>query len=209
MWCNITNYSECLVYVYSQSLCLYPDNDDNSNHPIKLKFVKPLLCARSCARDWSLSSVQFSRSVLSDSLRCYGLQHSRLPCPSPTPRAYSNSCPSSQWCYPTILSSVIPFSSCLQSFTAWGSFPMCQFFTSGVQSIGASASAPVLPMNIQDWFPLGLTALGRTNRYSRSLMIPALAGEIGRSILVVIHLFSSQYWIPRHLDHWRNKDDDT
>ena len=87
----------------------------------------------------------------------HGLQHTRLPCPSPTPRACSNSCPLSWWCHPTISSSVVPFSSCLQSFPASGSFPMNQFFTLGGQSIGASASASVLPMSIQDWFPLGWT----------------------------------------------------
>ena len=102
-------------------------------------------------------SVQFSRSVLSDSLRLHWLQHARLPCLSPTPRACSNSCPSSWWCHPTISSSVIPFCSCLQSFPASGHFPMSQFFTSCGQSIGASASASVLSTNIQDWFPLGLT----------------------------------------------------
>ena len=94
---------------------------------------------------------------MSDSLPPYGLWHARLPCLSPTPRACSNSCPLSWWCYPTISPSVIPFSSCLQSFPASGSFPMSQFFTSGGQGIGVSASASVLPMNIQDWFPLGLT----------------------------------------------------
>ena len=99
----------------------------------------------------------FSHSVVSDSLRPYGLQHSRLPCPSLSSRACSNSCPLSQWCHPTISASVIPFSSCSQSFSASGSFPMSQFFTPGVQSITVSASASVLPMNIQDWFPLGLT----------------------------------------------------
>ena len=83
----------------------------------------------------------------------------RLPCPSPTPRAYSNSCPSSQWCYPTISSSVVFFSSCVQSFPASGSFPVSQFFASGGQIIGVSASTSVLPTNIQDWFPLGLTDL--------------------------------------------------
>ena len=92
---------------------------------------------------------QFSPSVTFDSLRPHGLQHTTLPCPSPTPRAYSNSC------HPTISSSVIPFSSCHQSFPASGSFPMSQFFTSGGQSIGISAPASVLPMNIQDWFLLG------------------------------------------------------
>ena len=102
-------------------------------------------------------SVQFSRSVVSDSLRLHGLQHSRLPCPLPTPRAYSNSCALSRWCHPTISSCVIPFSSCLQSFPASGSSPMSHFFTSGGQCIGVSASASVLPVNIQDWFPLGWT----------------------------------------------------
>ena len=104
-------------------------------------------------------SVQFSPSVVSDSLWPHGVQHTRLPCPSPTLRAYSNSCPSSQWCHPTISSSVVPFSSRLQSFPESGSFPMSQFFASGGQSIGVSASASVLPMNIQNWFPLGLTGL--------------------------------------------------
>ena len=102
--------------------------------------------------------VQFSHSVVSDSLQPRGRQHARLPCPSPTPGVYSNSCSSSQWCHPTIASSVTPFPAAL-SFPAWGFFLRSQFFTSGVQNIGASASALVLPMNIQDWFPLGLTGL--------------------------------------------------
>ena len=93
----------------------------------------------------------FSRSVGSDSLWPHGLQQARLPCPSPTPRACSNSCPSSQWCHPTILSSVVPFSSCLQSFPASGSFPRSQFFVSDGQSIGVSASTSILPMNVQGW----------------------------------------------------------
>ena len=102
-------------------------------------------------------SVQFSYSVVSDSLWPHGLQHSRLPCPSPTPGAYLNSRPLSRWCHPTISSSVVPFSSCLQSSPASGSFTMSQFFTSGGQRIAISASASVLPMNIQGWFPLGWT----------------------------------------------------
>ena len=101
----------------------------------------------------------FNCSVLPDSLWLHGLQHSRLPCPSPTPRVCSNSCPLSWWCHPTISSSVTPFSSCPQSFLASGSFPMNQLFTSDGQSISASISASVLPMNIQGWFPLGLTGL--------------------------------------------------
>ena len=100
---------------------------------------------------------QFNHSVMSYSLQPYGLQHTRPPCPSPTPGVYSNSCPLSQWCHPTISSSVAPFSSHLQSFPASGSFPISQFFVSGGQSIRVSASASVLPMNVWDWFPLGLT----------------------------------------------------
>ena len=105
----------------------------------------------------NLSSVQFSCSVMSGSLWPHGLQHARPPCPLATPRSYSNSCPLSWWCHTAISSSVIPFSSCLQSFPASGSFPVSRFFASGGQSIGVSASASVLPMNIQDWFPLGWT----------------------------------------------------
>ena len=96
---------------------------------------------------------------MSDSLPPHGLQHARLPCPSPTPGDYSNSCPSSWWCHPTISSSFAPFSSCLQSFPASESFPMSQFFASGGQCIEIKASASVLPMNIHDWFPLGWTGL--------------------------------------------------
>ena len=104
-----------------------------------------------------MTQFQFSHSVMSDSLWPHGLQHARLPCPSLTPGACSNSRPSSWWCHPAISASFIPFSSHLQSFPASGSFPMSQFFTSGDQRIGVSAIASVLPMNIQDWFPLGLT----------------------------------------------------
>ena len=99
-----------------------------------------------------MHAAQFSRSVVSNSLRPHGLQHTRPPCPSPTPGVYSNPCPSSRWCHPTISSSVVSFFSCLQSFPASGSSPMSHFFTSGGQSTGVSASASVLPMNIQDWF---------------------------------------------------------
>ena len=101
------------------------------------------------------SSVQFSCSVVSNSLQPHELQHAWPPCPSPTPRVYSNSCTLIWWCHPTISSSVVPFSSCPQSFPASGSFPMSQLFTSGGQSSGISASASVLPMNTQDWSPLG------------------------------------------------------
>ena len=100
------------------------------------------------------SSVQFSRSVMSDSLQPHELQHARPPCPSPSPSIHSNSCPLSQWYHPAISSSVVPFSSCPQSLPASGSFPMSQLFASGGQSIGFSALASVLPMNTQDWSPL-------------------------------------------------------
>ena len=100
---------------------------------------------------------QFRSSVMSDSLWPHGLQHARPPCPSPTPGVYSNSCPLSQSCHPTISSSVIPFSSCPQFFPVSGSFQMSQLFTWGGQSIGVSASTSVLPMNTQDWSPLGWT----------------------------------------------------
>ena len=100
----------------------------------------------------------FSCSAMSDSLWPHVLQHTRLPCPSPSPGVCSHSCPFSRWCHPTISSSVVPFSSRLQSFPASGSFPMSWLFASAGQSTGASASASVLPMNIQGWFPLGLTS---------------------------------------------------
>ena len=102
--------------------------------------------------------VQFSHSAVFNSLQPHGLQHARPPCPSPTPGAYSNSRPFSQWCHPTISSCIVPFSSHLQSFPASGSFQMSRFFASGGRSIGVSASTSVLPVNIQDWYPLGLTS---------------------------------------------------
>ena len=108
---------------------------------------------------FNCEKVLFSCSVISNSLLPHGLQHTRPSCPSPTPRVYSNSCQLCRWCHPTISSSVIPLSSCLQSFTASGSFLRSQFFASGGQSIGASASASVLLLNTQNWFPLGCTGL--------------------------------------------------
>ena len=121
-----------------------------------------LLCARhftcfNCIRAKLLWFSSVAQSCLT--LQPHGLQHARLPCPSPTPGACSNSCPLSRWCHPTISSSIVPFSSCFQSFPASGSFPVSHFFKSDGQSIGVSASASVIPMNIQDLFPLGLTGL--------------------------------------------------
>ena len=117
---------------------------------IKDTFIHYLFCVE-------FSSVQFSHSVMFDSFRPHALQHARPPCPSPTPGAYPNSCPLSQWCHPAISSSVSPFSSCPQSLPALGSFPMSQLFSWGGQNTGVSASASVLPMNTQDWSPLGWT----------------------------------------------------
>ena len=116
----------------------------------KMEMIIPIL--QSCHK----ASVQFSRSVMSDSLWPHGLQHARLPCPSPTPGAYSDSCPLSRWCHPTISSSVVPFSSCPQSFQHQGLFKWASS-SHQVASVGVSASASVLPMNIQDWFPLWWT----------------------------------------------------
>ena len=113
--------------------------------------LAPCNCYQGSDFDAFISSVQFSRSVVSDSLRPHESQHARPPCPSPTPGVHSDSCPLSRWCHPAISSSVVPFSSCLQSLPASGSFHMSQLFASGGQSIGISASASVLPMNTQDW----------------------------------------------------------
>ena len=112
----------------------------------------------------------FSRSVMSDSLWPHGLQHARLPCPSPSPGACSNSCPLSWWCHSTISSSVAPFSFCLPSCPTSESFRMSQLFTSGSQSTGASVSPSVLPMSIQDWFPLGLTGIHGIQGIFKSLL---------------------------------------
>ena len=116
-----------------------------------------MLCWLKGMKKTLLHSVQFSRSVVSNSLRPHESQHARPPCPSPKPGVHSNSCPSSQWCHPAISSSVVPFSSCPKSLPASESFPMSQLFTWGGQSTGVSASASVLPMNSQDWSPLGWT----------------------------------------------------
>ena len=144
-----------------------------------------------------ISSVQFSCSVMSDSLWPQGLQHTRLPCPSSTPGACSNPCPLSRWCHPTISSSVIPFSSCLQSFPVSGSFPMSQFFASGGQSIRASASASVLPMNIQGQFPLGLTGL-------ISLQSKGLSRVFSSNKVQKHQFFSTQLslWSNSHIHTW-------
>ena len=121
-------------------------------------FITVVCVCQSQSPNLSFSSSQFSSVAQSClTLRPHGLQHARPPCPSPTPRVHPNPYPLSWWCHPTISSSIVPFSYCPQSFPASGSFQMSQFFTSGGQSIGVSASTSVFPMNIQDWFPLGWT----------------------------------------------------
>ena len=139
----------------------------------------------------------FSRSVLSDSWGPHGLQHARLPCPSPSPGACSNSCPLSQWCHPTISSSVIPFFSCLQSFPASGSFPMSWLFVPTGQNIGVSASASVLPMNIQDWSPLGWTGW-------ISLQSKGLSGVFYNTTVQKHQFFGTQLslWSTSHIHTW-------
>ena len=139
-------------------------NDNKSplcKHNLKVSINKSCTCSTNHCSGGLMyichRSVQFSCSVVSTSFRPHGLQHARLPCPSPTPGACLNSCPLSRWCHPTISSSVVPFSFCLWSFPASVSFLVSQFFTSGGQSIGVSTSASVLPVNIQGWFPLGWT----------------------------------------------------
>ena len=130
-----------------------------------------------CSSTLSVQSVQFSCSVVSDSLRPHEFQHARPPCPSPTPTVYSNSCPSSRWCHSAISSSVVPFSSCPQSLPASGSFPMSQLFPRGGQSTGVSASASVLPTNTQDWSPLGWTGFISLQSKGLSRVLSNTTGE--------------------------------
>ena len=146
--------------------------------------------------------VQFSCSVVSNSLRPHGLQHARPHCPSPTPGVYSNSCPSSQWCHPTISSSVVPFSSCLQSFQASGSFQMSQLFASGGQSIEVSASTSVLAVNTQDWSPLGWTdwISLKSKGFSRVFSFEPQFKSI--NFLVLSFLYSPT--LQSIHDHWKN-----
>ena len=150
----------------------------------------------------TFSSVRCSRSVVSDSLQPHGLLlHARPPCPSPTPRVYPNSCPLSRWCHPNISPFVIPFSSSLQSFPASGSFQMSRFFTSGGQNIGVSASKSVLPMNIQDWSPLGWTGWIslQSKGLSRDFSKPQFKSI--NSSLIIFHYTPTLTSI---YDHWKN-----
>ena len=147
------------------------------------------------------SSVQFSHSVMSDSLRPHESQHARPPCPSPTPGVHSNSCPSSWWCHPAISFSVIPFSSCPQSLPASGSFPTSQLFTWGGQSIGVSASKSVLPMNTQDWSPSGWT--GWISLQSKGLQESSPIPQFKSINFLVLSFLYSSTLTSIH-DHWKN-----
>ena len=145
-------------------------------------------------------SIQFSCSAVSYSLQPHGLQHARPPCPSPTPRVYSNSCPLSQWCHPTISSSVVPFSH-LQSFPASGSFQMSQLFTSSGQSIVVSASASVRPMNTQDWSPLGMDWLDLLA--VQGTLKSLLQHHSSKASILWCSAFFTVQLISIH-DHWKN-----
>ena len=150
----------------------------------------------------NIHSVQFSRSVVSDSLWPHESQHARPPCPSPTPRVYSNSCPSSRWCHPAISSSVVPFSSCRQSLPASGSFPMSQLFAWGGQSIGVSASISVLPMNTQDWSPLRW--IGWISLESKGLSKESSPTPQFKSINSLALSFLHSPTLTSIHDHWKN-----
>ena len=186
---NVSNFpqiwlfdsSDSLVYLFKRTIHHYSIFQSNKND--------------------HFSSVQFSNSVVSDSLRSHGLQHARPACPSPIPRVYSNSCLLSQWCHPTISSSVVPFSSRLQSFPASGSFQMSQLFASGGQSIGVSASTSILPMNIQNWFPLGWT--GWISLQSEGLSRVFSNTTVQRINSLVISFLYSPTFTSIH-DYWKN-----
>ena len=149
-WKNIDSTAHCCWFRFISPFPLITGQCDERGHPCIVPNPRGNIL-------FFTVDVQFSQSVVSNSLRPHELQHARPPCPSPTPRVYPNSCPLSQWCHPIISSSVIPFSSCPQSFPTSGSFQMSQLFASGGQNTGVSASTSVLPINTQDRFPLGWT----------------------------------------------------
>ena len=165
--------------------------------------VLPLSCQYFCYVQFS--SVTQSSSAL---LQYHGLQHARLPCPSPTPGVYSNSCPLSQWCHLTISSSVGPFTSCLQSFPTSGSFPRNQFFTSGGQNIRDSASPSVLPMNIQDRFPWGLTGWISLQSKGLSRVFSKATNQKHQSFSAQLALWCNSHiriWLLKNPQPWLNE----
>ena len=182
---------------------IQPEGHENLRHSQSSSFSWHFRCGTNgplfpCRWGLARASVQFSRSVMSDSLRPHELQHARPSCPSPTPGVHPNSCPSSQWCHPTISSSVVPFSSCPQSLPASRSFPMSQLFAWGGQSIGVSASSSFLPKNTQDWSPLewtgwiSLQSKGLSRVFNITVQKHQFFGTQLSSTLTSIH------------DHWKN-----
>ena len=192
MFLSITSTNMYLAYLHSARPCLsagYLFLDDQQYMVLPLK------------RNQTHTVSQFSCSVLSDSLRPRELQHARPPCPSPTPGVYSNSCPLSQWCHPIILSLVVPFSSCLQSFPASESFQMSQFFASGGQSIVVSASTSVLPMNIQDWFTLGWTGWISLQSKGLSTVSPIIFQQEASVSFLSFSIRGQTDWKPQY-ENW-------
>ena len=174
------------VYVLCLHICLHIRimNDNNETRSERKELgLFVINSIRYSHYPWS--SVQFSGSVVSDSLQPHEPQHARFPCPSPTPEVHPNPCPLTRWCHPTISSSAVPFSSCPQSFPASGSFQMSQLFASGGQGIGVSASTSVLPVNIQDWSPLGWTGW-------ISLQSKGLSGVFSNTTVQKHQFFSTQ-----------------
>ena len=190
----VPKFLEMLLLLTRIKSLLMKVKEESENAGLKLNIQTTNIMVSSPIQ---FTSVLFSCSVVSKSLQPHGLQHARPPCPSPTPGACSNSCPLSRWCHPTISSSVVPFSSCLQSCPASGSFPVNQLFASGGQSIGGSASASVVPKNIQDWFPLGWT--GWISLQSKGL------SRVFSSTTVQKHQFFGtqlSLWSSSHIHWW-------
>ena len=195
-----TSWSSFTYWVGCHSLLqgIFPTQGSN----LRLLHCRRILYNLSHQGSSIIVSVQFSRSVMSDSLQPHELQQARPPCPSPTPRVHPNLCPLSRCCHPTISSSVIPFSSCPQYFPASGSFQMSQLFSSGSQSIGVLASTSVLPMNTQDWSPLGWTGW-------ISLQSNRLSRVFSNTTVQKHQFFSAQFFLysPTFTsihDHWKN-----
>ena len=184
------------------SCCKPPAHQGPGRSTFTPRFLSMMNCPTKCMASMSVNRHWLSgcaNIVWTVTLR---MQHARLPCPSLSPRVCSNSCPLRQWCNPTISSSAVPYSSCLQSFPASGSFPMSQFFTSGGQSIGVSTSASALPMNIQDWFPLGWTDwISLQSKGLSRVFSNTTVQSINSLVLSFLH---SPTLTSIH-DHWKNR----
>ena len=205
-WINVIIYGKNLLWaVLSRDYLFHTYYVSNvSTHSSFSAFLiihpNSTLCQNTTVTRYQSSSVQFSRSVVSDSLRPHELQHARPPCPSPTPGVHSNSCPSSWWCHPAISSSVIPFSSCPQPLPASESFPMSQLFAWGGQSTGVSALALFLPKNTQDWSPLEWTGWISLQSKGLSRVFFNTTVQKHPSALSLLH---SPTFTSIH-DHWKN-----